>query len=79
MTAKRVLSRYPSRGTLIGLNSWHAGILSANQDLSCHSQYLGILSWKGLAELISFAALHGHNMSGSSSDLVEPVIFQAYT
>ena len=33
---KRVLSRHPSRGLLIGLNYWHAKIPSANQDLSCH-------------------------------------------
>ncbi len=29
---KRVLSRHPSRGEPIRLNSWHAKVLSANQD-----------------------------------------------
>ena len=33
------LSRHPSRGTLIGLDSWHAKISSVNQDLSCNSPY----------------------------------------
>ena len=39
MAPKRVLSRHPSRGMLIGLDSWHAEILSADQNLSCHSPY----------------------------------------
>ena len=39
MAPKWVLSRHPSRGTLIGLDSWHAKALGVNQDLSCHSPY----------------------------------------
>ncbi len=35
MAPKRVLSRHPSKGMLIGLNSWHAKILSVYQDFSC--------------------------------------------
>ena len=36
---QQVLSRYPSKDRLIGLISWHAKIVSANQDLVCRSLY----------------------------------------
>ena len=36
---KRVLSRHPSRGELIGLISWRANTMSANLDFWCHSLY----------------------------------------
>ena len=36
---QRVLSRHPSKGRTIGLSSWHAKIVSANQDLVCRSLY----------------------------------------
>ena len=37
---KQVLSRHPSRGKHIGLGSWHAKTISANQDLVCRSLYV---------------------------------------
>ncbi len=39
MALKRVYSRHPSRGGLMGLNSEHANIVSVNQDLYFHSPY----------------------------------------
>ena len=37
---KRLLSRYLFRGVIVGLVSWHAKILSVNQDLGFHSPYV---------------------------------------
>ena len=39
---QRVLSRHPSKGRPIGLSSWHAKIVSVNQDLVCRSLYYGV-------------------------------------
>ena len=36
---QQVLSRHPSKGRPIGLSSWHAKIVSVNQDLVCRSLY----------------------------------------
>ncbi len=60
-----MLSRRPSRGGLIGLNSWHAKIVSANQDFHFQSPYLSIyrsalhdISWRPHA-----TSRHGHARS----------------
>ena len=51
---QRVLSRHPSKGRPIGLSSWHAKIVSANQDLVCRSLYR--------SSLRRLAALNGEVM-----------------
>ena len=53
MALNQALSRHPSRGTLMGLNSWHAKTSSVNQDLSCHSLYLLAIYHADLAKVQS--------------------------